>query len=297
MKISVTETDSKHRADIVLTAHITELSRSYIRKLFDDGRVTVEGTPIRPKDTLKPGTEIDVAYDMARTESIPKISLRILYEDDDCLVIEKPEGVLTHSKGSYNPEATVATFMADKIDLSGFLMQNTPKTSERAGIVHRLDRATSGVIICAKTPLALTWLQKQFSQRKVKKTYVAIVTGHVSPGRAVIEMPIARHPVQRKKFHVSPDGKPAITEYEVTKSCPGYDMLVLRPSTGRTHQLRVHLSQIGHPIVGDSVYGKQTAERMFLHAEQLELTLPSKQRKVFVSPLPHSFNDFIDKKL
>ncbi len=208
------------------------------------------------------------------------VALPILYEDADCLVINKPIGVLTHSKGAFNPESTVATFVEQ-------LSKNVE--GERAGIVHRLDRATSGVMICAKTPEAMSWLQKQFSQRKVKKTYIAKVFGEMEPPEAIIDMPIERNPKKPQTFRVGSNGKSALTYYRTIKVGETYSLLELKPETGRTHQLRVHLEAQHHPIVGDQLYGGKSAERMFLHAHQLELTLPSKKRETFTSTVPAEF--------
>ena len=229
---------------------------------------------------------VKTIYNPDIASEIPKIELPILYEDDNCLVVDKPVGLLSHSKGAFNPEATVATFIAPKLhNLSG----------DRSGIVHRLDRVTSGVMICAKTPEALAWLQKQFSQRRVKKTYYAIVAGHLRPSEAIIDMPIERHPRMPKTFRTGLQGKPAVTEYKVIQSSSPYDLVKLKPQTGRTHQLRVHLKQLGHPIVGDVLYGGEPADRLYLHAESLELTLPDKQRKVFNVPVPKTFAKFMKK--
>jgi 23S rRNA pseudouridine1911/1915/1917 synthase len=212
---------------------------------------------------------------------VAQINLPIIYEDDDCIVIDKPLGVLSHSKGAFNPEATVASWLSQYLNgISG----------ERAGIVHRLDRLTSGVMVCAKNDRSQAWLQKQFSQRKTKKTYVAIVSGKLTEDVAVIDMPIERNPKKPQTFRVGINGKSAVTAYKLIKQTDRYTMLELKPTTGRTHQLRVHLKQLGHSIVGDPLYGGEKAERMFLHAFELELTLPNKQRKIFKSRLPKSFN-------
>jgi RluA family pseudouridine synthase len=152
-----------------------------------------------------------------------------------------------------------------------------------------LDRATSGVIIGAKNAAALSWLQKQFSQRKVKKTYIAIVQGHLPNDHAIIDMPIERNPKKPQTFRVGAQGKAALTEYQVIKLNDTYSMLQLSPQTGRTHQLRVHLAHLGHPIVGDTLYGGKPAERLFLHALSLEITMPSRERKTFTAPLPELF--------
>jgi RluA family pseudouridine synthase len=165
---------------------------------------------------------------------------------------------------------------------------------ERAGIVHRLDRATSGVIICAKTPEALSFLQKQFSQRKAKKRYVAVVQGHMLEEHAVIDMPIERNPKKPQTFRVGVNGKAAITEYQVDQASEHYSLLELQPQTGRTHQLRVHLNQLGHPILGDELYGGKPAERLFLHAYSLEITVPSGERLTFTAPVPDKFQEVLE---
>jgi len=164
---------------------------------------------------------------------------------------------------------------------------------DRAGIVHRLDRATSGVMVAARTAEALGWLQKQFSQRKVKKAYIAIIKGELPNKEAIIDMPIERNPRHPQTFRVGVRGKAAVTAYEVVKTANGYSLLKLQPTTGRTHQLRVHLAHLGHPIVGDTLYGGEPADRLFLHALSLEITLPNKQRRTFEAPLPKEFEELM----
>jgi 23S rRNA pseudouridine1911/1915/1917 synthase len=222
-------------------------------------------------------------YDLAELDAVPDIDLPVLYEDDDCVVINKPAGVLTHTQSSFNTEATVASFLRNRAEgLEG----------ERAGVVHRLDRATSGVLIGAKQQSALAWLQKQFAQRKVKKTYIAVVEGAPREHTAIIDMPIERNPKAPATFRVGPQGKRAITHYTVVQSGAGKSLVELRPETGRTHQLRVHLAQIGHPIVGDPIYGHGSfGDRLFLHAQSLEITLPNRERKTFTAPLPDTFKE------
>ncbi|MCA9329939.1 RluA family pseudouridine synthase, partial [Candidatus Saccharibacteria bacterium] len=201
---------------------------------------------------------------------------------NDCLVVYKPEGVLTHSKGKFNPEATVSTFIRPFTE---------GMEDNRGGIVHRLDRVTSGLLICAKNEPALKWLQEQFATRKAQKTYVALVEGVPSNAEAVIDMPIERNPKKPQTFRVGPNGKPATTRYKVLVANQKYSLLELKPTTGRTHQLRVHLAQLGHPIVGDQLYGAQPADRVFLHAKSLQLILPNKKLMTFECDLPKIFND------
>jgi 23S rRNA pseudouridine1911/1915/1917 synthase len=241
---------------------------------------------------LRGGEDVVVDFALTSLENIPSINLSVLYEDDDCVVIDKPVGLLVHSKGAFNPEATVATWLQERLTKGDNWEPDA--VNNRVGIVHRLDRATSGVMICAKNQVALSWLQKQFSQRKVKKTYIAIVKGTLDPAEAIIDMPIERNPKQPATFRVGSNGKHATTHYKVVEDTNGYSLVELRPETGRTHQLRVHLAQRGHPIIGDTLYDGTPAERLYLHAHELELTLPSRERKIFTSPVPQSFNDLLN---
>jgi 23S rRNA pseudouridine1911/1915/1917 synthase len=257
------------------------MSRVFAASLIKDGKVSINGQVItRPSQKLKPEDLVLIDYDPASLHMVPTIDLPIIYEDDDCVVIYKPVGVLSHSKGAFNPEGTVATWLESRLqDLEG----------DRAGIVHRLDRATSGVMILAKNKKAASWIQKQFSTRKVKKTYQAIVAGTLTPAEAFIDMPIERNPKQPSRFRTGVNGKPARTRYKVVQESGSYSLLELAPETGRTHQLRVHLKQLGHPIVGDTFYGGETADRLYLHAEKLELTLPNHSRQIFSADLPAAF--------
>jgi len=276
------EISRAQRLDQKVVELIPDLSRGFAARLIEDGKVTVNGTvQTKAGHKLREGDEVSVDYDASQLAEIPDIDLPVLYEDDDCVVINKPVGVLSHSKGAFNPEATVATWLRARLKgLSG----------ERGGIVHRLDRATSGVMICAKTPEALSWLQKQFATRNVHKTYAAVVAGHMDPEEAMIDMPIERNPKAPATFRVGAQGKPAQTTYKAVKMNETYSLLALRPRTGRTHQLRVHLSHFHHPIVGDTLYGGEPAERLYLHAEALEITLlKGHERMTFAAPIPPEF--------
>jgi 23S rRNA pseudouridine1911/1915/1917 synthase len=278
------EISRAQRLDQKVIEIIPELSRGFAARLIGEGKVTVNGAvQTKAGYKLREGEEVTVDYDVSQLEQIPDINLEVLYEDDDCVVIYKPVGVLSHSKGAFNPEATVATWLRSRLKgLSG----------ERGGIVHRLDRATSGVMICAKTPEALSWLQKQFATRNVKKTYAAVITGVMNPEEAIIDMPIGRNPKAPATFRVDVQGKHAETAYQTVKSNGKYSLVELRPKTGRTHQLRVHLEHQHHPIVGDVLYSGEPAERLYLHAESLEITIvKDHERKVFTAPVPAEFND------
>lgn len=278
------EISRAQRLDQKVIELLPELSRGFAARLVEDGKVTVNGT-IQTKAgyKLRAGDDVAVDYDMSQVAEIPDIDLPVLYEDDDCVVILKPVGVLSHSKGAFNPEATVASWLRSRLNgLSG----------DRGGIVHRLDRATSGVMICAKSPEALSWLQKQFATRNVKKTYAAVVKGKMTPEEAIIDMPIERNPKAPATFRVGVQGKYAITSYTTLAANERYSLIELQPETGRTHQLRVHLAHFHHPIVGDVLYGGEPAERMYLHAEKLEITLlKDHERKVFTAEIPPEFSE------
>lgn len=277
------------RLDQRVVALMPLLSRSFATKLIIDGKVTINGAVVTKGGTkLKPEDVVTIDYAHEKFV-IPEIDLPVLYEDDDCVVINKPIGLLSHSKGAFNPEPSVGTWLHNRIDDKTLIEADAHQPNRRAGIVHRLDRATSGVMIGAKTSKALSWLQKQFSQRKAKKTYIAIVSGHLKDPEAIIDMPIERNPKAPATFRVGINGKPAITAYRVLKETPSYSLLELQPQTGRTHQLRVHLAHLGHPIVGDTLYAGAPAPRMFLHAASLELTIPARKRLTFTAETPKEF--------
>jgi 23S rRNA pseudouridine1911/1915/1917 synthase len=278
-------THGKKRLDVYVAEQLPKVSRAFAARLCDQGKVLVNGATAKPGHRLRKNDVIQINYDETELDNIPSIDLPIIYEDDDCVVINKPAGVLTHAQGAMSVEATVASFLRDKLhDLSG----------QRGGIVHRLDRATSGVIIGAKNPEALSKLQQQFADREVKKTYIAIAEGHLAEAEALIDMPIERNPKAPATFRAGPNGKPSTTYYKVLQETSKYSLIELRPTTGRTHQLRVHLAQIGHPIIGDSLYGGGThGDRLFLHAKSLEITLPNGERKTFTAPLPPEFAELL----
>lgn len=284
--MSSLEISRAQRLDQKVVELIPDLSRGFAARLVEDGKVAVNGSvQTKAGYKLREGDVVTVDYDISQLAQIPDIDLPVLYEDEDCVVINKPVGVLSHSKGSFNPEATVATWLRSRLKGLG---------GERGGIVHRLDRATSGVMICAKTPEVLSWLQKQFANRNVKKTYAAVISGHFEPAEAIIDMPIERNPKAPATFRVGTQGKHAVTAYTTVAGNENYSLLELKPETGRTHQLRVHLSYFHHPIVGDTLYGGEPAERLYLHAEKLEITLLKNHgRKVFEAPVPPEFQELV----
>lgn len=274
------------RLDAYLQVQYPAISRAQLQRLIKSGVVYVNGTAqSKAGFVVKQDDYVVVDYDLEGPIVYESIELPVLYEDKNCVVINKPLGILTHSKGAFNPEPTVATWLVERPD---FDLSNDD-SNIRSGIVHRLDRATSGVMICAKNQVALRHLQKQFQDRKAKKTYVARVAGIVEPPEALIDLPIERNPKQPQRFRVGQNGKSAQTAYTTLRTVAKDTLLELKPVTGRTHQLRVHLNYLQHPIVGDAFYEGRTASRLFLHAQSLEITLPSKIRQTFTAPLPPEF--------
>jgi 23S rRNA pseudouridine1911/1915/1917 synthase len=269
----------KKRLDTLLAERYPDTSRSTWQKHVKAGHVTVNGTVrMSPKTDVTDSDTITVSVPDATDFSASE--LPIIYLDDNVIVINKPVGVLTHAKGALNDEFTVADFFRRYTTVG--------LDTNRPGIVHRLDRDTSGVMIGARTPEAATLLQKQFADRKAKKTYIAVIDGHLKEHEAKIDLPIARNPSAPSTFRVDPKGKPAQTNYTVLKTNRRQSLIELRPYTGRTHQLRVHMAYLGTPIHGDRVYGK-SAGRLYLHARELEITVPTSQREIFSAPIPEQF--------
>ncbi|MCA9309538.1 RluA family pseudouridine synthase [Candidatus Saccharibacteria bacterium] len=289
-KETITKFEVGERLDKALAASYPQYSRSALEKLIDSGSVTVNGDTVKTKYKLKAGDEIEA--DLAVfNQSPPKIDLPIIYEDDDVVVINKPAGLLTHAKGTLHNEATVATWLktycARMNPATGMILaKQVFWESNRAGIVHRLDRGTSGVMICTKNEAAQIHLQKQFADRRVKKTYVAVVSGSLPEKSGLIDIPIERNPKKPATFRAGVNGKSAQTDFAVLKTDDTHSLVELKPYTGRTHQLRVHLAHLKHPIVGDDQYDGEPAERLMLHAKELEITLPSNERKVFTADVP-----------
>lgn len=272
------------RLDRVSAEMLPTLSRAFVQRLIEEGRILLNGSIVKSGYKLRTDDQIAIGFDIEELEQIEDIELPILYEDDHVIVVNKPTGVISHSRGKYWYEPSVASFVR----------QITGQDGDRAGIVHRLDRATSGVMICAKDNETMRFLQKQFGLRNVKKTYAAVTAGHLDPEEAVIDMPIERNPKIPASFRVGSNGKASQTHYVTKLSTDRYSMLELKPVTGRTHQLRVHLNHLGHPIVGDTLYKGQEADRLYLHAHKLEITLPGGERREFEAPIPKEFMELIE---
>ncbi len=216
----------------------------------------------------------------------PDPDVAILYEDDDVIVVDKPAGLVVHAVGSRDLSLNLARVLAVKV---------SDADSDRPGIVHRLDRDTSGVMIVARTATAKRFLQDQFKARWVEKVYIALVKGVVADDRFKIDLPLGPHHTHPTKRQVVASGKSATTELVVVRRYRDATLVEAHPLTGRTHQLRVHLAAIGHPIVGDRLYGTATTSlgRQFLHAASLDLELPSGHRQRFTSPLPKDLEEYL----
>jgi 23S rRNA pseudouridine1911/1915/1917 synthase len=261
------------------------LSRTRARKLIEEGFVTVNDRPAKPSFILSVDDKVDVSVppDSPGLLSPEPIPLKIVYEDADLLVIDKPAGLPVHPAPGH-PSHTLAN--AVLAYLPGLAESAEPL---RPGIVHRLDKDTSGLIIVAKNRAAHENLADQFKARSVSKSYIVLVKGKLVPESGVIEAAIGRDPRNRQRMAVVSRGREARTDYRVLKYLGGYTLLEIKPRTGRTHQIRVHLAAIGFPVVGDATYGVASPRlsRQFLHASRLGFKLPSTGRPVeFTSPLP-----------
>ncbi len=265
------EKEEKIRLDHLMMGIFKSYNRSTLQKFIEEGFVKVDGEVAKkPNQKFPEGVkiELEVPEKLKNADLVPKT----IFEDENVLVVEKPAGLLSEAKGEYCPERTLADFGL---------------------ICHRLDRDTSGVMILAKNEETQKFLKKQFQDRKVHKTYVAIVSGHLKMPAARIDLPMMRDKNRPTTFRVDPNGKEAETFYQVLRENADYSLVELRPTTGRTHQLRVHMKYLGHPIVGDPVYEGAPGKRLYLHAMELEITLPGGERRVFRSEIPREFNDVV----
>jgi 23S rRNA pseudouridine1911/1915/1917 synthase len=283
-------------------ADATGLSRSHVQKLISDGRLTVDGIPVRANALVAAGSEVrldvpaPIALDLAPA---PDIHLDVVYEDDDLLIVDKPAGLVVHpSPGHHDGDTLVNALLAR----AGGAEYGGIAGVARPGIVHRLDRDTSGLLMVAKHDAAQHSLMAQLKARRIRKTYQALVAGNVGAAVGRIEAPIGRDPKHRTRMAVVPDGRASVTGYRVRERFAGWTLLELDLVTGRTHQIRVHLDGIGHPVAGDPVYGTGTSrrgpeglERLFLHAWRLELAAPGDGHLIrATAPLPAGLETVLD---
>lgn len=280
--------EAGERLDIFLAARAGVSSRSEVRRWIDFGRVLVDGQPTRASHKMRAGERVEWRPPPPipaepQPEAIP---LSILFEDDDLLVIDKPKGLVVHPAPGHAQGTLVNALLHHCPDLPGI------GGVRRPGIVHRLDKDTSGVMVVAKTPVAMRALVRQLKERTVRRTYAALVHGGFREDEGTIDAPIGRHPTQRVRMAVVPDGgRPAVTHFRVLERLGEYTWLEARLETGRTHQIRVHLAFIGHPVAGDPIYSRRPEvlglTSQALHARELSLVHPrTGEPLTFQAPLP-----------
>ncbi len=300
-RVFVVPDDADPRRVDRFVADVSGLSRSYVQRLIAEDRLTLDGRPIKanavvgPADRLVLSVPPVVPLELAG-EAIP---LDVVYEDDDLLIVDKPAGLVVHP----SPGHPAGTLVNALLGRAGGAEYGGIAGVSRPGIVHRLDRDTSGLLMVAKHDAAQAGLMAQLKARRVKKTYLALVLGSVTANAGRIEAPIGRDSRHRTRMAVVPDGRPAITGYRVRERFPGWTLLELDLVTGRTHQIRVHLEAIGHPVAGDAVYGTGTSRRgpdglgrLFLHAWRLELASPSDGHLIrATAPLPDELEGVLER--
>ena len=277
--------DSGKRLDSFLHERLPDYSRSRIQAWIKQERVQVNAAPVRASYTLRSGDSVKVSpADLAPLRAEPEdLTLKILYQDDDVVVVDKPAGMVVHAGAGHAHGTLVNALLHHFGTLSGI------NGDLRPGIVHRLDRETSGAIVVARTDKAHQSLAIQFQLRKIEKIYLALAHGHLKPPQGRVSKPIARDPVRRTRMTTQlASGRTALTEYKTLETFDRFSYLEVRIGTGRTHQIRVHLASLRHPIYGDRLYGAPAAplKRFFLHAHRLAFDSPSSGRRISVeSPL------------
>lgn len=296
--ITLVAANTGERLDKWLAGQMPERSRAEIQRWIESGLVTINGHPAKPSRKLIPGDQLTLtipapAPSHLQPEALP---LTILYEDRDLLVIDKPAGLVVHPAPGHASGTLVNAILHHCPDLEGI------GGVRRPGIVHRLDKDTSGILLVAKNDLAHRHLQAQFKARTVEKTYLALVIGHLTPPAGRIDAAIGRDPRHRQRMAVLPthDGRPALTDYETLTCYTNATLVAAHPRTGRTHQIRVHLAALGHPVVGDIVYGPRRDAfglgRHFLHAQRLRFRRPSDDAWLdLASPLPPDLQALLDR--
>ncbi len=288
-----TPEEAGERLDRAIAMHIADISRSYAATLIESGMVTVNGIVVsKTSHRLKAGDLTHVEIPAPRPSGLlaEEIPLKVVYEDTDLLVVDKPAGMVVHPAPGHARGTLVNALLAH---VPGIELDMGDEA--RPGIVHRLDRDTSGLIVIAKRRSAHENLSKQMAARTMLKEYIAVVAGTPRPPQGIIDAPIARDPRDRKRMAIVPGGRHARTRYTTERELGPYTLIQATLETGRTHQIRVHMATIGHPLLGDPVYGKRTLKdaaalgltRQFLHAQRLGFTLPSTgQWREFTSDLP-----------
>ena len=297
MKQQIVVTDAGKRLDKLISEQLPELTRSAVQHLMQDGCVTIAGKPVKKNTRASAGDVITVELPEPREVEIEpeNIPLDIVYEDEDIIVVNKPKGMVVHpAPGNWSGTLVNALMYHCGDSLSGINGEIRP------GIVHRIDKDTSGLLVVAKNDRAHQSLAEQIKVHSAGRRYFAVVYGTPREQKGTVNAPIARHPVVRKKMAVLAGGREAITHYEVLEQYAGYSYLTFLLETGRTHQIRVHMAYIGHPIIGDPLYGpakdKWKLQGQCLHAGELTLTHPATgERMTFQAPLPAYFTTVLQK--
>jgi 23S rRNA pseudouridine1911/1915/1917 synthase len=297
LTITVPET-AEGRVDRLL-ADVSGLSRSYVQKLISEGNVTCAGQPVKANEPAVPGAVFELEVpDPERLSLEPEpIPIDVIYEDADMLIVNKPAGLVVHPAPGHSGGTLVNALLARDTEYGGIAGVARP------GIVHRLDRDTSGLLMVAKNDRAQASLMAQLKARGIKKTYLGLAQGAVAATAGRIEAPVGRDPHHRTKMAVVPDGREAVTGYRVRERLPGWTLLELDLITGRTHQIRVHLTALGHPLAGDPLYGNGTSrrgpdglERLFLHSWRIELQAPADGHLLRAeAPLPPELETVLDR--
>lgn len=292
MNVTLSVETAGQRADQFLAARLDGLTRSAAQKLLEEGHVLCQGRPLKKNDRLKPGDQVAVCIpDPTPVELLPQdIPLEVVYEDEDVIVVNKPVGMVVHPAPGH-PDGTLVNALLYHCgdSLSGINGELRP------GIVHRIDRDTSGLIVAAKNDRAHLALAAQLQDHSLARVYEAVAVGNFRRDAGTVDAPIGRHPVDRKKMCVDrKNGRPAVTHWAVLGRCPGYTHLECRLETGRTHQIRVHLASLGHPLLGDTVYGAKKPwpglAGQCLHARRLRFIHPATGEPVELEcPLPDWF--------
>ena len=294
--VSFTVEAGGERLDKITPAHVPDLSRATAQRLIKAGEVTVNGRLSKPSYRVQVGDDVVVRVptEMPAPVVPENIPLDVIYEDDALLVVNKPAGMVVHPAYGHASGTLVNAVLAhcpQIADVGG---------PDRAGVVHRLDKDTSGLILIAKDGVTRAALQRQFKRRQVAKTYLALVEGQMQPREGVVEAPVGRDKRQRKKMAVVRSGREARTLYRAIEYFADHTLLEVRPHTGRTHQVRVHLSWLGYPIVGDAVYGRHRQRllrgRHFLHAARIRFSHPATSEEVeFEATLPPELAAVLDQ--
>ena len=294
IRLTVPKQTGGVRLDQFLARELPQFSRARLQKLIRNHNITVNGSPARPRDSVRAQDRIEINEPPPeKIESLPEdIALDVLYEDDDLIVINKPEGLVVHPGSGQREHTLVNALLFHFPKLSGI------GGKERPGIVHRLDKDTTGCLVIAKTDLAHRSLSEQFAERSVEKIYLALVGGKLRKPSGTIEEKIGRHPVHRQRMSTaSSRGRAAKTDYRVVSSSEDMSLVECKLHSGRTHQIRVHLHHLGHPVLGDKVYGGRFAKsfpRQMLHAWRLGFRHPrTQQLNQFEAPLPGDFQEAI----